>query len=285
MDVRPADGDDLDRRLERLPFGRRSGLAHDVHPRDDLAERGEALPVLVPLPAEVELGLGADAEEEARRGRVPAERAIEIVPSSCLSPVTDVRSRAIGGKSRRAGHLAALDDLDLDRVVGLVVHGHGPVEDRAVVELGVHIPQEIGRRDRGLVGVDLDDDEAHLAPDEHARVLGRAGERRRMLRGPREEEPLSRFCAWLRGKAYSIFSGPSLQSFFALLPAGPINRPAAPRLRGTGRPSRRCRSGRSWPCRCPPAGRDGGRPPPSSDCRRRSRSRLRSKACASFPWR
>jgi hypothetical protein len=67
-----------------------------------------------------------------------------------------------------ARELAALDDLDAHGVVGLVGEGDRPVEGRSVVKPGVDVAEEIGRRDGGSDGVDLDDDVPGLGPDEDA---------------------------------------------------------------------------------------------------------------------
>ena len=119
-----SDLDDLDRRFQRLPFGRRLlDLLDHVHALDHLAERGEALAVRVALAAEVELGLVADADEEVGGRGVGPSRAIEIVPSLWASFVSCVRSSLIGLNSSFifAGVDAGLDDLDLHLVVGLVL--------------------------------------------------------------------------------------------------------------------------------------------------------------------
>src|SRR3982750_1687631 len=64
----PYDAGDDDRWCQSLRFGRRRlDLSHDVHPARHSAERGEALPIEIPMTAEVERGLVADADEEARR--------------------------------------------------------------------------------------------------------------------------------------------------------------------------------------------------------------------------
>jgi hypothetical protein len=104
LSVDSADGDDLDRRVELLAAGR-TGLdgPDDVPPSDDAAESGESLAVGVPLAAEVELGLVVDANEKARGGRSGVARAMEIAPSRCLSPVSDVVSWAMAGNSLSSG--------------------------------------------------------------------------------------------------------------------------------------------------------------------------------------
>ncbi|MBP1659165.1 MAG: hypothetical protein H6P95_357 [Candidatus Aminicenantes bacterium] len=73
-----------------------------------------------------------------------------------------------------SAELPSLNDLDAHRVVGLIVLGDRAVERRTVVEAGVDIAQEIGRRDGRPDDVDLDEHVALIRPDEHARIVGRS---------------------------------------------------------------------------------------------------------------
>src|SRR3954452_21828354 len=82
-------------------------------------------------------------------------RAIEIVPSLCPSFVSRVRSSLIGANSSFARVDAGLNDLDFDLVVRLVVLRHRAVEPTAVVEVAVHVAEEVGDGGRRLRGVQL----------------------------------------------------------------------------------------------------------------------------------
>ena len=72
---------------------------------------------------------------------------------------------------------AALDHLDLDEVVGLVVGPHRAIERRAVEEALVDVTQEIGHGSRRTSGIELDLNHAEVGFDQHPR-------KRRWLRGP-----------------------------------------------------------------------------------------------------
>src|SRR5262249_16717960 len=60
-----------------------------------------------------------------------------------------------------------LNDLDADLVVRLVVRFHGAVKQAAVVELAVHVLQEIGGRDRRLGGLQFHLDVAFFSLDQN----------------------------------------------------------------------------------------------------------------------
>ena len=83
---------------------------HDVHAVDDVPKGGGALRIVEPLAAEIERRLVVETDEEVGGRRIGlAARAIEIVPATCVRPVTLVRSSGIGAKPsrRRAGLMPA----------------------------------------------------------------------------------------------------------------------------------------------------------------------------------
>ena len=84
----PRDGQDLYRRIERLPVNRLSvDEPDDVHPLEKASERCESASVRIPPSTLVELRLRAHAYEELTAGRSGAPRAMEIVPSRWWTPV------------------------------------------------------------------------------------------------------------------------------------------------------------------------------------------------------
>ena len=140
--------------------------SQDVETPGHAAEGSEALAVGIALPAKVELGLGADAEEEIRRGGVGTgtchrDRAIEMLHAG------DARSLERDGRPILLGEVrihAALDDLDLHRVVGLVVGVQG---DRAVklsagVAARIHVLQEVGDGGGSILRIKLRLNDAQL---------------------------------------------------------------------------------------------------------------------------
>ena len=129
---------------------------HHINPAHDTTERCESLAVRVATAAEVHLGLVAD-DDGKRPGRVSGPpRAIEIVPSTCFSPVTLVRSSGTGD-TLPAPRLVdlELDDLDFDVVPDRVVRADRAIDAAAVEESAVDIAQEVGGRRRGAGAVDL----------------------------------------------------------------------------------------------------------------------------------
>ena len=106
-----------------------------------------------------------------------APRAIEIVPSLCCRPVTDVRSSAIGGSpcfALRLAH-ARLNHLDLHLVGRLIAHRHRAMKLAGVVGARVDVLQEVRGGIRRFRGVDFEDDVAHLGLDEHFHRRARPG--------------------------------------------------------------------------------------------------------------
>src|SRR5262249_630721 len=142
---------DLDGRVQGLSPGRRrlDGPDH-LHALDHAAEGGESLAVRVALAAEVQLRLVADAQEEVRGGGVRAgavqgDGAGLVRQPGVALPLQLDRREPVPGPARVD---AGLDDRYLHLVAGLVVGPHRAVEAAAVVELAVHVAQEVGGRGR-----------------------------------------------------------------------------------------------------------------------------------------
>ena len=82
-----------------FPVGRPGlDLPHNIHPLRDPAECRESLPVGVALAREIERRLVAMQIKKSDTAVSAPLRAIEITPSRCRIPVTDVRSREMAGK-------------------------------------------------------------------------------------------------------------------------------------------------------------------------------------------
>ncbi len=160
---------DPDRGREALGLeGRSVNGLHDIHAGGDLAEGGEALTVRVAAPAEVEFGLGAQAVEEVRERRIGQEaghreRAVVVTEAGQGGAFELDRVEPVTRLVRSA---AALDDLDQDVGIGLVVEPDDAVEQPAVVEAGVHVAEEVRRRDRRGAGEDVERDRAEFRIDD-----------------------------------------------------------------------------------------------------------------------
>ncbi len=160
---------DPDRWREALGLeGRFVDRMDDVHASGDFAEGGEALPVRVAASTEVELGLRTEADEEVRERRIGQEaghrdRAVMVVEAGQGRALELDRVEPVARFVRTA---AALDDFDEDLGIGLVVEPDDAVEHPAVVEAGVHVAEEVRRRDRCRAGEDVERDGAEFRIDD-----------------------------------------------------------------------------------------------------------------------
>ena len=107
-----------------------------------------------------------------------------------MIPVSLVRSSCDRGEAldRRIPIPATLDDRDPDGIVRLVVLVHRPVEDAVIVVSAVDIAQEIGRRGRSPVDVDLQLEGAHVGFDDDEDGVVGCGRGAREANGPEPQQ-------------------------------------------------------------------------------------------------
>jgi hypothetical protein len=164
-----AGGEHFDRLGQHLPahrpFTQRGrdrhvpDLAHHVHARDNVTERGIAqLTIGIGIGrVGIQAGHVGQQDREIRRGRArrqsgQRERA-RLVQDAGLA----------GGFMRhRLEQLGTIADAALQQAIGLLppFQVHGAVERHAVIALAVHVMQEIAHADRGVLPVQLHHDGA-----------------------------------------------------------------------------------------------------------------------------
>ena len=174
--------------------GRRQGLAivcghldllDDIHSADNLAKGGESLAIRITLAAKIQFRLVTYTEKKARSGGVGAaaghgNSAVRVFQAGFVG--TFQRDRVMPALwwialVSELGIHGTLDDFDLDVIIGLVLHGHGPVKHTAVVLALVHIPQKIRHGYRRVAFVqyhlDLSQGSSHHHGMRHVVGLGR----------------------------------------------------------------------------------------------------------------